>query len=57
MARIDGIRKHVGEMDIKTFHALYIKNKWKAQGASQDSPDVDDNYDDEAHISYFSESD
>jgi hypothetical protein len=31
IARIDNLRKHVGDTDIKIFHALDVKDKWKTQ--------------------------
>jgi hypothetical protein len=57
IARIDNIRKHVGDMDVKIFHALDIKNKRKAQEIDHNSPDFDFNHDDEAYVIYYSKSD
>lgn len=57
IARIDNIRKHVGDMDIKIFHAIDIKNKWKTQETSQDLQDCNFDNDDEIYINHLSDSD
>ena len=57
ITRIDSIRQHVGDMDIKIFHALDIKNKWKTHEAHQDSPELYITQDDEEYIKSCSNSD